>query len=102
MNGTSLQRKEDVENITLDNVRAVKSISEPKDIVKSQTVTEETDTTKSSVKTSKNLPWYFTDGSLLPFVSNQTRKALQIDPPFLQVIEVNWSHFPFIEGLHNS
>ena len=102
MNGTSLQRKEDVENITLDNVRAVKSISEPKDIVKSQTVTEETDTTKSIVKTSNNLPWYFTDGSLLPFVSNQTRKALQIDSPFLQVIEVNWSHFPFIEGLHNS
>ena len=81
MNGASLiQRKGKEENITLDNVRAVKSISEPKDSVKLQTL--ETKLESSSVKTTNNnLPWYFKDGSILPSESNETRKPFQT--PFL-------------------
>ena len=77
MNGASLlQRKGKEENMTLDNVRAVKSISEPKDSVKLQTL--ETKLESSSVKTTNNnLPWYFKDGSILPSESNKTRKLFQ-------------------------
>ena len=77
MNGTSLlQGKENEENMTLDNVRAVKSISEPKDPSKAQTVAAKPES--SSVKTTNNLPWYFKDGSLLPYETNLTRKPFHL------------------------
>ena len=77
MNGASLlQGKGNEENMTPDNVRAVKSINEPKDPSKTQTVTTKP-AESSSVKTTNNLPWYFKDGSLLPYETNQTRKPFQ-------------------------
>ena len=76
MNGASLlQGKGNEENMTLDNVRAVKSISEPKDPTKTQSVAKPE---SSSVKTTNNLPWYFKDGSLLPYETNLTRKPFQV------------------------
>ena len=75
MNGASLLQKNEG-NMTLENIRAVKSISEPKDPVKPPTVVTKLES--SSVKTKSNLPWYFRDGSLLPFETNQTRKPFQL------------------------
>ena len=75
MNGASLLQRNE-ENMTLENIRAVKSISEPKDPVKPPTVVTKVES--SSVKTKSNLPWYFRDGSLLPFETNQSRKPFQL------------------------
>ena len=77
MSGVSLQGKGNEENITLDNVRAVKSISEPKDPVKLQTVEAKPESTSVKITNINSLPWYFKDGSLLSHESNITRKSFQ-------------------------
>ena len=97
MNGASLlQGKGKEENITLDNGRAVKSITEPKETDRLQTL--ETKLESSSVKTTNNnLPWYFKDGSLLPSESNKTRKPFQNLFLFYKILKVIGTVLSFLK-----